>query len=256
MKPMASEPLLRWVSAKELGLPTDYKKILECPPEKIERGHAALEQASNRKLADFYNGMGIGEMRSLKAKLFFVTAMLLEQAGAKDHRRDMVAQIQKLHRENPMYPSVATVYRTVAPLKKWLSQKGGMKHPPSVGELRLDPKPLLLLTEENLLDLAAQCKTGRKFAKEYRRRRGKTDTAPAPTESPKPAGGKSPTGKAVSILIQGKITAAMRRKIAAVLGDECQLLDLDGGRAATAQKWFVPDGSHRQEALSHRPTTH
>jgi hypothetical protein len=151
MKPTTkehSDPLLRWVSAKELGLPTDYKKICGCPAAKIERGHAALEQASNNKLDGFYKGMGTGEMSSLKAKLFFVAAMLLEQAGTADRKRHMVARIRELHRKKPLYPSVATVYRIAAPLRVWLGRKCGMDHPLSVGELRLDPKPLLLLTAE------------------------------------------------------------------------------------------------------------
>jgi hypothetical protein len=241
MKQTDREPLLRWVSAKELGLPTDYKKICVCPSEKIERGHVALEQASNRKLADFYNGMGTGEMRSLKTKLFFVAAMLLEQTGAEEHKRDMVAQIRELHRKNPLYPSVATVYRTVAPLKKWLAEKCGLDHAPSVGELRLDPKPLLLLTEENLLGLADECKTGRKFTEQYRARRNvHKEAATTVIESPKAPLEKATSDLPVAMVFRGKLTATMRQKIAAILTSDCQLLDLDDGQAEIARKWFAP----------------
>jgi hypothetical protein len=144
-----------WITAAELALPTDYQKICACPMEQIEKGHSALEQTSNRKLAEFYDGMGTGEMRSLKSKLFFVAAMLLEQTASGEHNRDMVAKIRELHRQNPLYPSVATVYRISAPLKVWLGRKSGIDPAPSVGELRTDRRPLLLLGASQRLRLAA-----------------------------------------------------------------------------------------------------
>ena len=236
----ATEPDLpiRWVTAVELAVPTDFKGICDCPPDQIEKSHAELEKTSSEKLADFYDKMGTGEMRSLKTKLFFVAAMLLEQTGETGHKRQMVEQLQQLHRKNPLHPSLATVYRTAAPLKVWLAKKCGKKHALSVGELRADKKPLLLLTEENLLAIVAECKTARKFARQYRPKRKPKPTGSAPPAAPEKSPAKPAADQPGFLLVRGELSPAQRQKLVAILGDESRLLSLNKAQVATAIAWF------------------
>ena len=179
-------------------------------------------------------------MRTLKTKLFFVAAMLLEQTGETEHKRQMVEQLRRLHRDNPLHPSVATIYRTAAPLKVWLGRKWGMDHTPSVSDLKSDKRPLLLLTEENIISIVAECKTARKFAEKYRPRRQHKQVDPAPAKAPEASSVKPAADDTVSVLIRGRLTPAMREKIAVILGDDCRLFSLDKTQAETASKWVEP----------------
>jgi hypothetical protein len=139
---------------------------------------------------------------------------------------------------------VATIYRTAAPLKVWLGRKCGMDHTPSVGDLKSDMRPLLLLTEENILSIVEECKTARKFTEKYRPRRQHKQVDPAPAESPdtvaEPAQEKPATDDTAAVLIRGRLTPAMREKIIAILGDDCRLFSLDKTQVETANKWIEP----------------
>jgi hypothetical protein len=240
MEPTVTESSNQWVSAAQLALPTSFDRICECPQDQIEKGHAALEQASHRKLTEFYTIMGADESRTLRARLFFVAAMLLEQTTGNNHKREMIARIRELHRQNPLYPSVATVYRTVAPLKVWLGQKSGMDHIPSVGELKADRRRTVLLVEENLLGIVAECKTLRKFVEKYQSQNNPRSADDKSVESSKPTTAeRTADDRPAVFLIRGNVTAAQREQLVAILGSGCQIFDLDPTQAKTASKWLT-----------------
>ncbi len=246
-------PATEWVSAAELDVPTGYEDICKCTTDKVESSYAKLAQQSDRKLTDFYNGLGDGEMKSLKSRLYFVAAMLLEQTAETGQRRDMVKTIRELHKANPLHPSVATVYRVSAPLKVWLGKKCNLAHAPSVGDLRTDRRPLLLLTEENILGIVAECKTSRKFAEKYRPKHqpkpprltsGEAterapETAPGTTHTAPSTPSVEPEKVAVTgLLIQGELAPDDRQAIVKIIGNKARFHDLNETQLETVRQWF------------------
>ena len=229
---------ISWLSAAELGVSTEYEKICNYPGDKIQECHAKLEQTSDRELTALYDNLGVGERRTLKAKLYFVAAMLLEQTAEITNKRAMVEKLRKLHKENPLYPSVATIYRTAAPLKVWLGKKCGTNHALSVGDLRKDKKPLLLLTEENIQGIVTECKTARKFAEKYRPKHRKKADKSEPTDPQETKSPAKPADDATAgVVIIGHLTPAKHKKIAAVLDDEDHLYSLNKTQVKTARAW-------------------
>jgi len=97
-----------WPSATELNVPADYPAICSYPADKIDQAHAILESSCGSKLVDYYRQYGTVQAISLRSKLFFAAAMLLEQIADNGHKRKMVATLRQLHKETRATPHGAT----------------------------------------------------------------------------------------------------------------------------------------------------
>lgn len=220
----------------ELGIPSDYASICTCPEATV---NAALKRLTNcgNELPGFYRDLGRNELRTLRSKLHFAAALLVDQAAAV--KRDVCEQLRRLHDENPSFPSLATIYRCVAPLKVWLQRRCEGRHAFTLKDLQADKRPLLLLNNENIESILNECKSFRKFAKTYRpRRKSKT---PDPSSSaiilfaradiPK----DSQTSETV-LLIRGKISAEAQEAIVKTANQNAEIVVLRGPTAKKANQ--------------------
>jgi hypothetical protein len=243
----SGEDTVRWPTATDLDLPWDLSDISEITADKIDHAYTILEAASGSKLDAYFCQMGTVEACSLLTKLYCAASVLLEQCGTRGNNREMVKKLRQLHREHPRFPSLATIYRAVAPLKIWLQERCHLAQPLSTKQLRADKRPLFFLTNEKLLDLVEECKTYRRFIEVYRAvpREKPVESeaviaATAPAESTDSAAPETESIRAADLVfvIRGALTSAEQQWITKHLGKGAELVQLDGLGAVAARQWL------------------
>lgn len=172
---------LHWPSILELGVAADYEGICACPDTKVESALAQLQKTCGNDLPSYYqHHLGRNEIRRLRTKLHFAAAVLVDQVSSA--KRETCEHLRNLRGDgnegSSDFPSLATIYRCVRPLKVWLKRRCGSRHDLSLKKLQADKRPLLLLTDENLEAIVHECKSFRKFEKNYRPRQKSKNNQP------------------------------------------------------------------------------